>query len=60
MKGFAAGRSESERSELERSELELVALLKEKIREQKQQMQTLGIPLEESHAAGAGYRPPQR
>jgi len=50
-----------QKAELERSELELVALLKEKIREQKQQMQTLGIPLEESHSASTGYpRPPQR
>lgn len=46
-----------QKAELERSELELVALLKEKIREQKVQMQTLGIAVEESHAAGHGLRP---
>lgn len=45
-----------QKAELERSELELVALLKEKIREQKQQMQTLGIAVEEGHVTAQGHR----
>lgn len=36
-----------QKAELERAELEVVALLRDKIREQKQQLQTLGIAFEE-------------
>jgi hypothetical protein len=48
----------TQKAELERTEQELVVMLREKLKEQKQQIQTLGIPVEEIIQTGYGM-PPQ-
>ncbi len=47
----------AQKAELERTEQELMVLLREKIREQKQQLQTLGIMEEATSPRGGAYIP---